>query len=99
MRGLSRTGTQCPSTRNGAWYTSGVRIGTPALTTRGFGADEFDKVAELIVNVLTNTTPAIASSGQPGKAKYVLAEGVAEATKAASAELLEANPLYPGLTL
>jgi glycine hydroxymethyltransferase len=48
---------------------------------------------------LTNTTPAIASSGQPGKAKYVVAEGVAEATKAAAAELLEANPLYPGLTL
>ena len=41
-----------PADPNGAWYTSGVRIGTPALTTRGFGADEFDKVAELIVNVL-----------------------------------------------
>jgi glycine hydroxymethyltransferase len=88
-----------PSDPNGAWYTSGVRIGTPALTTRGFGADEFDKVAELIVNVLKNSTPVIASSGQPGKAKYVLAEGVAESTKAASAELLDANPLYPGLTL
>ena len=88
-----------PSDPNGAWYTSGVRIGTPALTTRGFGADEFDKVAELMVNVLKNTTPVIASSGQPGKAKYVLAEGVAESTKAASAELLDTNPLYPGLTL
>jgi glycine hydroxymethyltransferase len=88
-----------PVDPNGAWYTSGVRIGTPALTTRGFGADEFDRVAELMVNVLRNTTPAIASSGQPGKAKYVLAEGVAESTKAASAELLDANPLYPGLTL
>ena len=88
-----------PSDPNGAWYTSGVRIGTPALTTRGFGADEFDKVAELMVNVLRNTTPVIASSGQPGKAKYVLAEGVAESTKATSAELLDANPLYPGLTL
>ena len=88
-----------PSDPNGAWYTSGVRIGTPALTTRGFGADEFDKVAELMVNVLKSTTPVIASSGQPGKAKYVLAEGVAESTKAASAELLDANPLYPGLAL
>jgi glycine hydroxymethyltransferase len=34
-----------PSDPNGAWYTSGVRVGTPALTTRGFGADEFDRVA------------------------------------------------------
>jgi len=88
-----------PADPNGAWYTSGVRIGTPALTTRGFGANEFDKVAELMVNVLEKTTPAIASSGKPGKAKYVLADGVAEATKAASAELLDANPLYPGLAL
>ena len=59
-----------PTDPNGAWYTSGVRIGTPALTTRGFGADEFDEVAELIVNVLKNTTPVTASTGQPGKAKY-----------------------------
>jgi glycine hydroxymethyltransferase len=88
-----------PADPNGAWYTSGVPMRTPALTTRGFGADEFDKVAELIVNVLDHTTPAVASSGQPGKAKYVLAKGVAEATKAAAAELLNANPLYPGLDL
>ena len=38
-----------PSDPNGAWYTSGIRFGTPALTTRGFGHDEFDRVAELVV--------------------------------------------------
>ena len=38
-----------PADPNGAWYTSGIRLGTPALTTRGFGHDEFDNVAELIV--------------------------------------------------
>ena len=88
-----------PADPNGAWYTSGVRIGTPALTSRGFGAEEFDRVAELIVGVLKNTTPVTAASGQPGKAKYTLADGVAAATKAASAELLADHPLYPGLTL
>ena len=88
-----------PRDPNGAWYTSGVRIGTPALTSRGFGADEFDRVAELMVDVLKQTTPVTASNGQPGKAKYTLADGVADRTKAAAAELLDANPLYPGLEL
>jgi glycine hydroxymethyltransferase len=32
--------------------TSGVRIGTPALATRGFGAEEFAEVAEIIAGVL-----------------------------------------------
>jgi glycine hydroxymethyltransferase len=88
-----------PNDPNGAWYTSGVRLGTPALTTRGFGAAEFDQVAELIVNVLRNTTPTTTAAGAPGKAKYVLADGVADATRAASVEMLEQNPLYPGLEL
>ncbi len=83
-----------PADPNGAWYTSGIRFGTPALTTRGFGADDFDRVAELVIDVLTNTT-ADGSS----KAKYTLADGVADRVRGASAELLAANPLYPGLTL
>jgi glycine hydroxymethyltransferase len=32
--------------------TSGVRIGTPALATRGFGAEQFTEVAEVIASVL-----------------------------------------------
>lgn len=32
--------------------TSGVRIGTPALATRGFGKEEFTEVADIIASVL-----------------------------------------------
>jgi glycine hydroxymethyltransferase len=83
-----------PADPNGAWYTSGIRFGTPALTTRGFGPAEFDRVAELVVDVLSNT-----GAEGTSKAKYTLTDGTAERVRAASAELLAANPLYPGLTL
>jgi glycine hydroxymethyltransferase len=86
-----------PRDPNGAWYTSGVRIGTPALTSRGLGAAEFDTVAELIAGVLRHTTPAATASGQPGKAKYLIADGVAARTRAQASELLGGFPLYPGL--
>jgi glycine hydroxymethyltransferase len=33
--------------------TSGVRVGTPACTTRGFGPAEFQEVADLMIEVLT----------------------------------------------
>jgi len=88
-----------PADPNGAWYTSGVRIGTPALTTRGFGHDEFDRVAELMIEVLSNTEPGATSAGGASKASYTLADGVADRVRAASAEMLDKHPLYPELDL
>lgn len=86
-----------PADPNGAWYTSGVRIGTPALTSRGCKEADMDQVAALICEVLSNTTPKTASNGKPGKAKYEIAEGIADRVHAQAAELLGNYPLYPGL--
>ena len=88
-----------PQDPNGAWYTSGVRLGTPALTTRGFAHDEFDRVAELIVHVLQNTEPGTTKAGGPSKASYRLGDGVAAKVRDASAEMLDKHPLYPGIDL
>jgi glycine hydroxymethyltransferase len=56
-QGLERAAITC--NKNGIPFdpekptvTSGIRLGTPAATTRGFGPTEFRKVGELIVQVL-----------------------------------------------
>lgn len=35
-------------------YTSGIRLGTPAMTTRGLDEDEFRRIGKMIVKVLRN---------------------------------------------
>ncbi|HSZ42025.1 MAG TPA: glycine hydroxymethyltransferase [Trebonia sp.] len=84
-----------PRDPNGAWYTSGVRLGTPALTTLGFGPDEHDEIADIITTALRATTPAT----ETAKAKYVIDEQVAAACRQRSAGLLARHPLYPGIEL
>jgi glycine hydroxymethyltransferase len=83
-----------PGDPNGAWYTSGIRLGTPALTTLGFGADDLDEVADLITTVLSATTAAAGS-----KARYSLPARVAEAGRARAGDLLARHPLYPDIHL
>ena len=86
-----------PRDPNGAWYTSGVRIGTPALTSRGFGADGVRPGRRADRRRPDRHHPGRRALRRGSKAKYVIADGVAAKTHAAADEMLEANPLYPGL--
>jgi glycine hydroxymethyltransferase len=38
--------------------TSGMRLGTPAVTTRGFGKEEMKKIAAIIINVISHIDDA-----------------------------------------
>jgi glycine hydroxymethyltransferase len=82
-----------PRDPNGAWYTSGIRTGTPALTTLGFGTDELDEIAGIMATALRATSPANATA----KAKYTIDEKVATEARERCAELLARHPLYPGI--
>ena len=84
-----------PRDPNGAWYTSGIRMGTPALTTLGLSAAEMDEVADIITATLRATEPAKAGA----KAKYALDAAVAGQGRQRCAGLLAGHPLYPGIEL
>ena len=62
---------------------SGIRIGTPALTTRGLGTSEMKEIGELIVRTLANPDD----------------EAILETVKQSVNEMSEQFPLYPGFTL
>ena len=67
--------------------TSGIRLGTPAATTRGFGPAEFEEVAALILEVLSG----LEDNGEKGN------ENVEQAVKERVKELCARFPIYEGL--
>jgi glycine hydroxymethyltransferase len=88
-----------PADPNGPWYTSGIRLGTPAVTTLGMGTAEMDEIADMIVATLSATSAVSASSGQLSRARYAVSPGIAGAVRERARELLSAHPLYPQITL
>jgi glycine hydroxymethyltransferase len=64
--------------------TSGIRLGSPAGTTRGFGIAEFQTIGDMITEVLDG----LAANGDEGNAK------VEESVKKHAIELCERFPIY-----
>ena len=88
---LERAGITCnknaiPFDPEKPMVTSGIRLGTPAGTTRGFGPGEFRQVGELIAEVLDG----LAENGHEGN------EAVEKRVRAEVSELCARFPIYPG---
>ena len=88
-----------PFDPNGAWYTSGIRLGTPALTSLGMAESEMDEVADIICSTLQDTEPRTTSSGENSKAQFKLSDKVRDTNRSRAGDLLTKNPLYPELHL
>jgi glycine hydroxymethyltransferase len=69
------------------FVTSGIRLGTPAGTTRGFGEAEFDEIGQMICEVVDG----LAENGEDGNGE------AEEAVKARAIELCRRFPIYPDL--
>lgn len=68
--------------------TSGIRLGTPAGTTRGFGLSDFRQVGALVLEVLEGLKAADSAQGN---------HAVEEAVKAKVVSLTGRFPIYPHL--
>ena len=89
--GLDRAWLTCnkngiPFDTRSPFVTSGVRLGTPAGTTRGFGPAEFEQIGKLITEVVDG----LSNNGPEGDAQ------VEESVRNRVSELCEKFPVYPG---
>ena len=88
-----------PFDSNGPWFTSGIRLGTAALTTRGFGLDEMVLLGKLIAKTLRATKPALQEHGKPSRELSTTDEKVHEEVFHAIHEVTEKFPLYPEICI
>jgi glycine hydroxymethyltransferase len=97
--GITLNRNPIPFDRNGPWYTSGLRFGTPAVTTLGMGPAEMKEIAAIVSLALENIVPETTKSGARDKTKYKLDDGVRRQAHARTDELLKSFPVYPEIDL
>ena len=90
-----------PFDPNGPWYTSGLRLGTAAVTTLGMGPAEMEEIASIMAMVLKGTSPAAGEKAPSlkSKAKYILAQNLKPQAIERVKNLLDRFPVYPELDL
>ncbi len=79
--GITANKNTIPGEKRSPFVTSGIRVGSAAATTRGFGEDECERIGELIGEVVT----------------HIGDDEALAAVAAEVEELLAVHPLYPEL--
>jgi glycine hydroxymethyltransferase len=97
--GITLNRNPIPFDPNGPWYTSGLRFGTPAVTTLGMGRDEMREIAAIVSLVLQNIVPATTKAGAKDKTKYTLDDAARGEAHARAEALLKSFPVYPEIDL
>lgn len=97
--GITANRNAIPFDPNGPWYTSGVRLGTPALTTLGMGTTEMKQIANIIFQTLSATSAAPSVTGGVSKAQITTDPLIFELLQREVQELLNAFPLYPEIMI
>jgi len=90
-----------PNDPNGPWYTSGIRVGTAAVTTLGMGTAEMPELGEIIAKVIKGTKQAQDKKdpSKASKAKYYIEESVKNEAHTRVKTLMDKYPVYPELDL
>lgn len=89
-----------PFDAQGPWYTSGIRLGTAALTTLGMGATEMDEIAEIIDLVLSHSKPGVAPrTGLSSRAAVETEATFLTEARSRVTRLLHRFPLYPEIEI
>jgi glycine hydroxymethyltransferase len=90
-----------PFDPNGPWYTSGLRIGTAAVSSLGMTPKDMEELGSIITLVLKNTVPGPDGKdpSKPSKTKYVVEPKVKAEALARVKKLLDRFPVYPELDL
>jgi glycine hydroxymethyltransferase len=89
-----------PFDNQGPWYTSGIRLGTPALTTLGMGPEEMRLIADIILSILTHSKPTLVEkTAKPSRAYAVTEPHIKAQAQQKVDELLQRFPLYPEIEI
>lgn len=97
--GIAVNRNSIPSDVPGKWDTSGIRLGTSALTTLGMDISEMEEIANIIVKVLRNIVLKSNCGNNSSRDEGNLPETIAQEARERVADVLSRFPLYPEIDL